>query len=155
MIEFLHDLVTPLLDKEIAGTIYMAAGIIFTFWYVPQIIRLMKDTTGAAALSLNTMFFQLLLRLPGLMFFALTMEVVPFWVVALDMFSRTVVLILAVQKRMAFHKEMLGDSSFFNALGAVDLSKEVLENEKQHHSSKMSKSMGHEVLPLKDSMDKD
>lgn len=139
MIELLHDLVKPILSEDVAGTIYMLSGIIFTCWYVPQIVRLYKDTTGAAALSLNTMFFQLCLRFPGLSFFALTMNTVAFWVVAIDMFARIIVLGLAAHKRISFHKEVSGEGSFIDSLRPIDMSKEVIESEK-NHLSKMSHS---------------
>lgn len=139
MVEFLHDLLVPILNKDVAATIYMIAGIVFTCWYVPQIVRLYKDTTGGAALSLNTMFFQLCLRFPGLAYFALTMNNVAFWVVAIDMFARIIVLGLAVHKRISFHKEVSGEGGFINSLRPIDMSKEVIESEKSH-LSKMSHS---------------
>lgn len=139
MIEFLHDLVEPILSKDVAATIYMLAGIIFTLWYVPQVVRLYKDTTGGAALSLNTMFFQLCLRVPGLAYFALTMNSVAFWVVAIDMFARIVVLGLAAHKRISFYHQVSGGGSFIDSLRPIDMSKEVIESEK-NHLSKMSHS---------------
>jgi uncharacterized protein with PQ loop repeat len=38
---------------DLLSTLYVAAGIVFAMAFVPQIMRLIRDTTGAASLSLS------------------------------------------------------------------------------------------------------
>jgi uncharacterized protein with PQ loop repeat len=116
--------------------LYIAAGIIFTLWYVPQLYRLYKDTTGAAAISLNTLFFQMLLRLPALVYGIVAMQEPVYYSVLIDLIARIAIFVVATKKRIKFHTDIEGETGIFSALGAIDMDEEAIDTEKQrrHHS---------------------
>lgn len=153
MVQALHEIFTQFMSEDMASTIYLVSGVIFTLWYIPQFARLFKDTTGAAAMSLNTMFFQLLFRVPGLLFCIVANQEVSFWVIFLDTFARFLVFMLAMHKRISFHKSIMGNSGFFASLAPIDISNEVLDNEKQHLSKVTAASLSDSISRMNPNAD--
>lgn len=131
VITSLHTFFGPFITVESAEKLYLAAGFVFALWYIPQIIRLMRDTTGAAALSLNTLFFQMCLRVPGLLYSCLAEQNVVFYVILLDAVGRGIVLGIAATRRVHFHNRLGDKAHLFGALAAVDMDEQsMIANEK-------------------------
>lgn len=141
ILEFMHEIFAPLMSKEASSSLYMGAGFVFALWYIPQIIRLHKDTTGAAAISINTLFFQLLLRMPGLVFASIALESTVFYVIFMDLVARVIVLAMTMHKRIKFHHN-IGDNGLLDSLAAVDLNQDAIDTEiaRRQHTKDMTKS---------------
>lgn len=132
--QFIYDIFHPYISAEQAGTLYLVAGIVFTLWYFPQIVRLLKDTTGAAAMSLNTLLFQFILRFPGLLFSALVLQEPSFWVIFMDTAGRFVILVIASIKRVKFHRSIGDKGNILSVLSPVDVDSQVMiDTEKRKH----------------------
>ena len=53
---------------------YLLTGLILPVFYIPQIVRLLRDSTGIASYSLYKASWQFMLRLPNLVFVVVVVQ---------------------------------------------------------------------------------
>lgn len=97
---------------------YIATAIAFAFLYIPQIIRLARDTTGAAAISLFSSTSMMLTRtIPLLYAVAVSKDWIMAGAIFLDWTGRLVVTGVASYKRYKY--------SVINGVSSPEVFKEV------------------------------
>jgi len=102
--EIMHGLLAPLLSEEAIRILYFFSGALISCFYVPQVVRLLRDTTGAAAISLFAWAGWTILRVPALLYAVLIpKDWVMFCVVMLDVIGRLTVLSISCYKRYRFN----------------------------------------------------
>lgn len=95
---------------------YLLSGVLISCFYIPQVLRILKDTTGAAAISLFAWTGWTILRFPAV-FYAIVIpkDWIMFYVVLLDVAGRIVILSIASYKRSQFNKAV-GENSGFSVI---------------------------------------
>lgn len=98
--EILSAWILKFFSIQFLSVAYIATAIAFAFLYIPQIIRLAKDTTGAAAISLFSSTSMMLTRtIPLLYAVAVSKDWIMAGAILLDWTGRLVVTGMASYKR--------------------------------------------------------
>jgi len=92
-------------NREFLKFLYIASGSLIVLVYIPQIIRLLKDKTGAYSISLVSWASWAVLRIPAMMYaLAVTNDIIMFLIVGGDLLGRIGVFGIASWKKKDFNR---------------------------------------------------
>lgn len=101
--------------REFLKLLYLTSGSLIVFVYIPQIVRLLRDQTGAAAISLVSWASWATLRLPAMLYaLAVTNDIIMLVITTGDLIGRLCVFGVASWKKHDFNRhhrvlKILGD----------------------------------------------
>lgn len=125
----LHSFFSVFFTVDSIKFIYLWAGGLIAVFYVPQIIRLVKDNTGASAISVSAWLGWSILRIPALIYSVLVpQDWVMLFVTLMDITGRISILIIASYKRIRFNLKV-GKTKFGVLLATDFIEKELVEKE--------------------------